>query len=299
VIERQAPGGQAGTSARIENYLGFPAGLSGADLARRAVAQATRLGAEILIGEVVDVRVEGQYRIIRLADGSEVSTHALLLTAGVSWRRLEVPGIERLTGSGVYYGGALSEAIALGGEQIFIVGGANSAGQAALHFARYASCVTLLVRSDSLPKSGMSQYLVDRIAETPNIQVWHGANVIEAHGEEHLDALSIANNLTGETLTVPARALFIFIGAKPATSWLGDLVARDEAGYIVTGPELGKAKGSAPAWPLRRAPFLLETSVPGVFAAGDIRHRSVKRIASATGEGAIAIQFVHQYLSTL
>jgi len=299
LVERHAPGGQAGTSSRIENYLGFPAGLSGADLTRRGVAQAKRLGAEIMASEVVGIRADGPYRLLQLGDGRELRGHVVLLTTGVSYRRLDAQGIDRLHGAGVYYGGALSEAVESAGEDVFIVGGANSAGQAAMHFAKYARCVTMLVRGDSLAKSGMSQYLIDQIDRTPNVQVWHGASVEAALGEDHLEALRIANAATGEARVVPARGLFIFIGAKPATSWLRETVALDEAGYVLTGPDLPGGRNGAPSWPLPRQPYLLEASVPGLFAAGDIRHQSVKRIASATGEGAMAIQFVHRYLSTL
>ena len=299
VIERHAPGGQAGMSSRIENYLGFPSGLSGADLARRAVAQAKRLGAEILIGEAVELRIEGQYRIVVLADGSELSCRALLVTAGVSYRKLDAPGIDRLRGAGVYYGGTLSEAQGIKGEDVFIVGGANSAGQAAVHFANYASTVSILVRGDSLAKSGMSQYLVDRIEETPNIKVWKNAAVVEALGDEHLEALRIQDTITGEETTVNAAAVFIFIGAKPYTEWVSQTIAVDPGGYVLTGADVRQNMNGVPRWPLQRDPFLLETNVPGVFVAGDLRHRSMKRIASATGEGAMAIHFVHQYLSTL
>jgi thioredoxin reductase (NADPH) len=299
MIERQAPGGQAGTSSRIENYLGFPSGLTGADLARRGLSQAKRLGAEVLSGEVEAVRVEGPYRIVRLTDGSEISCHALLVAAGVSYRRLEVPGIERLTGAGVYYGGALSEAIATRDERVFIVGGANSAGQAAIHFAKYARCVTMIVRGNSLAKSGMSRYLSDRIEQMENIDVVFHSSVVEAIGESHLEGLRLANSLTGDEQMVEADALFIFIGAKPYTGWLRETIAVDEGGYVLTGPDIEKTKNDVPSWPLPREPYLLETNVPGILAAGDIRHQSIKRIASATGEGAMAIQFVHRYLSTL
>ena len=295
VIERQAPGGQAGMSSRIENYLGFPAGLSGADLARRAVSQARRLGAEILRAEVTGMRMDGPYRIVTLSDGSELSCYALLITAGVAYRTLDAPGVDRLRGAGVYYGGALSEAVELRGEDVFIVGGANSAGQAAVHFATVARSVTILLRGDSLSKSGMSQYLVERIEGTENICVMKNTSVVEAIGQDHLEALRLANSKTGEEQVVPAIALFIFIGAKPYTDWLRDHIALDSGGYIITGPDVMEAA----RWPLQREPFLLETNVPGVFVAGDVRHRSMKRIASATGEGAMAIHFVHQYLSTL
>ena len=297
LIERQAPGGQAGTSSRIENYLGFPVGLSGADLTRRAVAQARRFGVEVLAPqEVVGVRVEDAYRIITLADGAEISGHALLISTGVSYRKLDVPGVERLTGAGVYYGAAMTEAISCRDEAVYIVGGANSAGQAAMYFSRFASEVIMLVRGDSLTKS-MSQYLIDQIAETPNISVRTHTNVTAAHGETSLNALTLTNSVTGETETVPATALFIFIGAQPRTDWLGDLVERDNHGFILAGADLIKNGRPPRGWSLERLPFLLEASVPGIFVAGDVRHGSVKRIASGVGEGAIAVQFIHQYLS--
>lgn len=298
VIERQAPGGQAGTSARIENYLGFPSGLSGADLARRAVTQARRLGAEILTGEAVDIRIDNQYRIVQLADGKEVAAQAVLLTAGVAYRRLNAPGIERLQGAGIYYGGALSEALMTRDEDVFIVGAANSAGQAAVHFAQFARCVTMLARGDSLDAT-MSQYLVDRIDGTPNIQVWPGSSIAEAIGETHLEALKIASLQSGEERVVPAHAVFIFIGAKPQTEWLHGLLELDQQGFILTGPSLAQAVNGRSTWRLDREPFFLETSTPGIFVAGDLRHASTKRIATAAGEGAMAVQFVHQYLSTL
>jgi thioredoxin reductase (NADPH) len=299
IIERHAPGGQAGTSSRIENYLGFPSGLSGSDLARRATTQAKRLGAEILNAEVVGIRTEGPYRVLTLGSGAEINAHAVLITTGVSYRQLDAPGVARLTGAGIYYGGALSEAIATRGENVFIVGGANSAGQAAIHFANYAKCVTLLVRGDSLEKSGMSRYLVERIDETSNIQVWFDTNVLEALGGEHLEALRLENTRLKREMTVPADSLFIFIGAKPYTGWMDGAVALDDGGYILTGTDTERSKNGAPRWPLQRQPYLLETNIPGVFAAGDIRHLSMKRIASATGEGAMAIHYIHRYLSTL
>lgn len=298
VIEREAPGGQAGTSSRIENYLGFPAGLSGADLARRGVAQARRLGAEFLTGEVAGLRLNDNYKIITLADGSELSCLALLIATGVQYRRLEAPGIERLNGAGVYYGGALSEAIATRGEDVFIAGGANSAGQAAMHFSRYARQVTIIVRGNDLRK-GMSQYLVDQITATPNIRVWLGSEIAEAIGGDHLEALCIFQRETGKTDLVPAQALFIFIGARPETDWVADLLAVDQQRFLLTGPDLARGATVPRHWPLRREPFWLEASVPGIFVAGDVRHRSMKRIASATGEGAMAIHFIHQYLGGL
>ncbi len=298
MIEKQAPGGQAGTSSRIENYLGFPAGLSGADLARRGVTQARRLGAELLTGEVVRLRTSGQYRILELADGSEVSTQTVLLATGVSYTRLTAPGVAELEGAGIYYGGALSEAMTTKGEDVYMVGGANSAGQAAIHFSGYARSVRMLVRGESLA-SGMSQYLIDRIESTPNIEVWPYSSVVEAIGEGRLEALRITNSQRNDEQTVPASSLFVFIGARPTIDWLDSQIALDRQGYVITGPDLDRLPENPVRWPLKREPFLLETNVPGVFVAGDLRHQSMKRIASATGEGAMAIHFVHQYLSTL
>lgn len=296
LIERDAPGGQAGTSSRIENYLGFPSGLSGGELARRGLAQAKRFGVEVLTPqEVTGLRVDNQYKFVKLGDGSEVSCHALMLATGVSYRKLDIPGAEKLTGAGVYYGAAQTEALSCEGDDVYIIGGANSAGQGAMYFARYARKVIMLVRGDSLAKS-MSQYLIDQICETPNIEVWTHTTVTEVHGEEHLSGLTISNVQTGETQTVPATALFIFIGAMPRTDWLSDEVTRDEQGFVLTGPDL-MASGKRPkGWKPNRDPFLLETSVPGVFAAGDVRRGSVKRVASGVGEGSIAVQFIHRYL---
>ncbi|MGF1497034.1 MAG: FAD-dependent oxidoreductase [Elainellaceae cyanobacterium] len=304
MIEREAPGGQAGTSSRIENYLGFPVGLSGSDLARRAVTQAKRFGVEILTPqEVTGLRVENDYRIVTLEDGSELASHAVILALGVSWRRLTVPGIERFTGAGVYYGAAQTEAIACSGEEVFVVGGANSAGQAAMYFSRFASRVVMLVRGESLTKS-MSQYLIDQIEATENIEVWTHSSVTEAKGDSRLEALVVQNSQTGEMQPLPAKSLFIFIGAVPRTAWLDDLVERDEKGFILTGPDLpqpeANSRESRPkGWTLDRPPYLLETSVPGIFAVGDVRHGSVKRVASGVGEGSICVQFVHRYLSNL
>jgi thioredoxin reductase (NADPH) len=297
MIEREAPGGQAGMSSRIENYLGFPSGLSGSDLARRAVAQAQRFGVEILSPqEVVGVRTEGSYRIIKMADDSELSCHALMIASGVQWRRLDVPGIDRLQGAGVYYGGGSTEALSCKGEMVYVIGGANSAGQAAMNFARYAERVVMLVRGDSLAAT-MSQYLIDQIKETPNIQVWAHADVIEAHGETHLEEISVLCSDTNKVERVPASSMFIFIGALPRTDWLGDLVERDERGFILTGPDLIRDGERPKGWTLDRDPFLLETNIPGIFAVGDVRHGSVKRVASGVGEGSVAVQFIHQYLS--
>jgi len=297
MIERQAPGGQAGMSSRIENYLGFPIGLSGGDLARRAVVQAQRFGVEILAPqEAVGVRVEGPYRFLKLADGNEISSHALMIATGVQWRRLEAPGIDRLQGAGVYYGGGSTEALSCQGEIVYVVGGANSAGQAAMNFAKYAGRVVIVVRGGSL-SSSMSQYLIDQIKETPNIQVWPHASVAEAHGDTHLEEISFLCSDTGKLERVPANAMFIFIGAMPQTAWLGDLLERDKHGFILTGPDLIREGQRPKGWALDRDPFLLETNVPGIFAVGDVRHGSVKRVASGVGEGSVAVQFIHQYLS--
>ncbi len=297
MVEREAPGGQAGMSSRIENYLGFPAGLSGGDLARRAVVQARRFGVEILAPqEAVGVRVEGPYRIIKLADGSEISCHALMIASGVQWRRLEAPGVDQLQGAGVYYGGGATEALSCKGEIIYVVGGANSAGQAAMNFAKYAERVVILVRGDSLA-STMSQYLIDQIKETPNIQLWTHATVAEVHGETHLEEISVTCSDTNKLDRVPASAMFIFIGALPRTDWLAGTVERDERGFVLTGSDLMHGGERPKGWALDRDPFLLETNVPGIFAVGDVRHGSVKRVASGVGEGSVGVQFIHQYLS--
>jgi thioredoxin reductase (NADPH) len=297
IIEREAPGGQAGMSSRIENYLGFPTGLSGGDLARRAVVQAQRFGVEILAPqEVVSARIEGPYRILKLADDSELSCHALMIATGVQWRRLDAPGVDRLQGAGVYYGGGATEALSCKGEIVYIVGGANSAGQAAMNFAKYADRVVILVRGSSLA-STMSQYLIDQIQQTPNIQIWTHASVAEIHGDSHLEEISVLCSDTDKVERVPASAMFIFIGALPRTDWLTQLVERDERGFVLTGPDLIRAGQRPKGWTIERDPFLLETNVPGIFAVGDVRHGSVKRVASGVGEGSVAVQFIHQYLS--
>jgi len=297
IVEREAPGGQAGMSSRIENYLGFPSGLSGGDLARRAVVQARRFGVEILAPqEAVGARTEGPYRIIKLADGNEISCHALMIASGVQWRRLEAPGIDRLQGAGVYYGGGATEALSCKGEMVYVVGGANSAGQAAMNFAKYAERVVILVRGESL-SSTMSQYLIDQIKETPNIQLWTHASVAEVHGETHLEEISVLCSDTNKMERVPASAMFIFIGALPRTDWLAGTIERDERGFLLTGPDLMQGGQRPKGWALDRDPFLLETNVPGIFAVGDVRHGSVKRVASGVGEGSVGVQFIHQYLS--
>jgi thioredoxin reductase (NADPH) len=297
MIEREAPGGQAAQSSRIENYLGFPAGLTGADLTRRAVAQAHGFGVEILAPqEATALRIEGPYRIVSLANGSELSCHALLIATGVYWRKLNVPGMERLSGAGIYYGAAMTEAISCRGEDVYLIGGANSAGQAAIHFAKYARQVVMLVRGPSLTKS-MSQYLIDRIQKTPNVKVTFNCNVVEVHGENRLEEISIYCDQTHETSRVPANSLFILIGAEPHTQWLEGMVERDERGFIFSGPDLIRQGQRPKGWSLDRDPALLETNIPGVFVVGDVRHGSIKRVASGVGEGSIAVQLIHQYLS--
>lgn len=297
LIEREAPGGQAGTSSRIENYLGFPVGLSGGDLARRAVTQARRFGVEILNPqEAKSIRIENNYRLVTLSDGKEISSHAAILALGVAWRRLDVPGIDKLTGAGVYYGAAQAEALACADEDVYIVGGANSAGQAAMYFSRYARKVTMLVRGESLTKS-MSQYLIDQIAATDNIEVLTHSSVTEVIGETSLEALTIKNSLTGESKTVAATSLFIFIGATPRTDWLDGIIDRDPKGFILAGPDLPLKNGRPRGWNVDRDPFLLETNVPGIFTVGDVRYGSIKRVASGVGEGSICVQFVHRYLA--
>ena len=296
LVERDAPGGQAGTSSRIENYLGFPSGLSGADLARRGAAQAKKFGVELLAPqEVTGLRIDGPYKLLALADGAEIACHALMLANGVDWRTLRVPGAEALTGRGVYYGAAMSEAMNCAGEHVFVIGGGNSAGQAALYFASYAARVTIMIRGADLGAK-MSRYLVDRIYEHETIDVQTGTEVAACHGSGRLERLTLTT--PGGEQTVDAHLLFIFIGAAPRTDWLGDAVARDARGFIRTGPDLD-AKTDLQAWPLERDPFLLEASVPGIFVAGDVRHQSVKRVASAVGEGSVAVQFIHRHLASL
>jgi thioredoxin reductase (NADPH) len=294
IVEDVAPGGQAGSSSRIENYLGFPDGLSGEELGKRAFLQANRLGAEFLTQRVSCIRSENQYHIVKLADGREVTCHVCLIATGVSYCILNVPGAERFSGAGLYYGAAQTEAQSCRNEDVYVVGGANSAGQAAMHFSRYAKRVHLLVRGDSLEK-GMSKYLVDQIGATENIVVETSTEVVSMDGDSRLECLRLATPRGEESR--PATSIFIFIGAAPKTDWLPGDIALDEKGFILAGPDL-KSRG-VPVTVKDRDPYLLETSVPGIFVAGDVRYGSVKRCASAVGEGSIAIQFVHQYLATL
>jgi thioredoxin reductase (NADPH) len=299
LIDKETTGGQAGTSSRIENYLGFPNGISGVDLARRATSQATRLGAEILTAQpVVEIEIADPYRSVVLADGRKVSCHALIVASGVSVRRLDAPGVDDFTGAGIYYGAAMTEAANYQGGHMFVVGGANSAGQAAMHFSRYASQVTIVVRGSSLD-SGMSRYLIDQIEATANIDLRTRSEITGAHGNDLLEAIDITRNDSEVTETVPAAALFLFIGAKPHTDFLGDAIERNSAGFILTGPELLHDGNRPDGWTLKRDPYLLETNVPGVFAVGDVRQGVVRRVASAVGQGSTAISMVHQYLKTV
>jgi len=299
LIEREAPGGQAGRSSRIENYLGFPTGLSGTDLARRAVAQARRFGAEILAPqEVRSVRVEGPSRVLTLADGSEIGCRAIVIASGIAFRKLEVPGLEKLNGAGVYYYAPMSEAFSYRDGNVYIVGGANSAGQAAMYFSRFARQVTMLVRGESLSDS-MSQYLEKQIAATKNIDVKLNTKVLAVEGSGRCETISIENTKTHTTASVPADALLIYAGAVPHTDWIAEVVERDAQGYLISGQHL-MLEGKRPTgWTADRDPFYLETSVPGIFVVGDVRHRSAKGVTSGVGEGAMAVKLVHQYLGLL
>ncbi|MGW2458644.1 FAD-dependent oxidoreductase [Streptomyces argyrophyllae] len=296
LVERSATGGQAGQSSRIENYLGFPDGVSGAQLTDRARRQAAKFGAEMLTArEVTGLEVNGAARVVRFADGSAIAAHSVILATGVQYRQLEAAGCTDLTGCGVFYGSALTEAASCQGQDVYIVGGANSAGQAAMYLSRGAKSVTLLVRGPDLSAS-MSHYLIQQIGEAANISVRCRTVVEEAHGAEHLEQLTLRNTVTGETERVDAQWMFVFIGAAPLTDWLGETVLRDQRGFILAGPDL-TADGRPPAgWELDRPPYHLETSIPGVFVAGDARSESAKRVASAVGEGAMAVMLVHRYL---
>lgn len=293
LLEREAAGGQAALSSRIENYLGFPSGLSGADLARRAIAQVKRFGTEVLApAEAVGLRQNGDYKIVRLAGGQEISAHSVVIAAGVRWRKLEIPGMDRLAGAGIYYGAAITEAESCRGEDVYIVGGANSAGQAAVHFSTIARRVRMIVRAESLSKS-MSHYLSERIATIDNIEVIPNAEVVAVEGAERLERLTIRRQDLGTEETVPATALFVFIGAEPHTDWLEGVVQRDEKGFLATGQNVRRGPGG---WTLPRAPYLLETSIPGIFSVGDVRDSAVRRVANSVGEGSIVLYFIRQYM---
>lgn len=299
LIEKRAPGGQAGTSSRIENYLGFPKGLSGAELSRRAITQATRFGIEFLSPqEVVDIELRDNYKLVKLANGNEINTKSIIITTGVDYRQLNAEGINDFTGAGVYYGAATTEANACKNEEVFIVGGGNSAGQAAMYLANYAKKVSVLVRKPDL-KSSMSQYLIEQIHATENIEVLGHTEVVQAHGTDRLQELTLLNTESNEKTKVKAGALLIFIGAKPVTDWLGLNIVKDEQGFIVTGNALLKYKTFKKSWKYYRKPYLLETCSPGIFAAGDVRSGAMNRVASAVGEGSMTIKFIHEYLNEI
>lgn len=296
LIEKRAPGGQAGTSSRIENYLGFPNGLSGADLSRRAITQATRFGIEFLSPQSVQkISIQDSYKILELADGSEVTAKSVVITTGVDYRKLQTPGLEKFTGAGVYYGAATTEASSCQGGDVYVVGGGNSAGQAAMYLSRFARKVHILIRKPDLTSS-MSSYLIEQIDQTDNIEVQGRSQVVEALGNDRLEALKIENMSNGEVTEVPAVALFVFIGAKPYTDWLGQQFLKNEKGFLLTGQDLMRHQDFNKSWKQQRDPYLLETCVPGIFAAGDVRANAMNRVASAVGEGAMAISFVHKYL---
>ena len=296
LVERDAPGGQAGQSSRIENYLGFPVGLSGGDLARRATTQAQRFGAELLtVQQVTRIEQRGPSKVVHLAGGEELGAAAVIVATGVDYRLLDAPGVEQLTGRGVYYGGSRTEGVSCRDEHVVVVGGANSAGQAAIYFANYAQHVTILYRGDSLAKS-MSRYLIDTIEDTPNITVRTNAEVAAAHGDEQLERITVRDTAGGAEQEMELAAMFVFIGARPQTEWLPDDVARDKRGFVLAGSEL-LLEDVRPRWRLERNPYLLETTMPGLFVAGDVRSQSMKRVASAVGEGSMAVSFVHEYLA--
>ena len=298
VVEQNAPGGQAGTSSRIENYLGFPSGISGTELAGRATAQVRRFGAEIMNEEIVSMRIEEPYKILKLCSGTEVSSYAVVFTSGVSVRMLETQGIEQFLGTGVYYGAAMTEAATYKDQDVCILGGANSAGQGALFFSRYAKSVTMIVRAGSLSKA-MSKYLVERINSTANIKVLTETEMCSAQGNGRLENISLKNIADGKVYNMDTSAVFIFIGSAPRTDMLSGVIETDEKGYILTGSDLPKVNNKVKGWGLDRDPFILETNIPGVFAAGDVRSGSGKRVAAAVGEGSAAISMVHKYLETV
>ena len=297
LIERKAPGGQAGSSSRIENYLGFPAGLSGADLTRRAISQATRLGAEFLSPQAVNnITQKDGYKTIMLDDGPEINSRTVIITTGVDYRKLDVKGVENFTGAGIYYGAAMTEAAACKDKEVYIIGGGNSAGQGAVYLSKFAKNVFIIIRKDSLSYT-MSAYLIQQIENIPNIHLLPDTEITEAMGDGHLEQLTLMNVKTKATETKPADALYIFIGAKPYTDWIKLDILRDEKGFIETGRELRRHEDFGKIWKIQRDPFLLETSCRGIFAAGDVRAGAMNRVASAVGEGSMAISFVHKYLA--
>jgi thioredoxin reductase (NADPH) len=299
VVERWAIGGQAGTSNRIENYLGFPGGISGSDLAQRAFAQARRFNAEILTAvEATGIRLEEPTRVVMLGDGTELRARSVLIATGMTIRTIDAPGFEKLRGAGVYYGATRSEAANFKGEKVLVVGGANSAGQAALMLAQHAEKVTIVVRADSLAEK-MSAYLIDQIDATANIDVLTGTEIAEAAGEEHLTEVTVVDRSNGERRVLPASGMFLFIGAVPHTDFLQGLVRLNEAGFVLAGPDLVTGGAPPPGWPLKRLPYMLETSVPGIFAAGDVKHGSIRRVAAAVGAGSASLTFVHEYLASV
>lgn len=299
LIEKKAPGGQAGTSSRIENYLGFPKGLSGSDLARRALSQAERLGAEFLTpAEVKHINIAESHKVLELIDGQEIICKSLVIATGVDYRKLETKGVSDFTGAGVYYGAATTEANACSNEQVFVVGGGNSAGQAAMYLSQFARKVNILIRRDDLTAT-MSAYLIEQIESTPNIQLWPQSEVAEAQGDERLEKLIIKNRISGEFKEEDAAAMFIFIGAKPFTDWIPERIGIDGKGFIHSGQDVVSYASKESPWTMEREPYSLETSVPGVFAAGDVRSGAMNRVASAVGEGAMAISFVHRYLTEI
>ena len=297
MIEKMAPGGQAGTTTRIENYLGFPSGLSGSELSRRAITQSTRLGAEFLSPvEVMSINVKDKYKTVTLSDGSSINALSVIISTGVDYRRLNAKGIDKFTDAGIYYGAAVTEAHACKGNDVYIIGGGNSAGQAAMHLSKFAKNVYVLIRKDSLTSS-MSHYLIEQINNTENITVLGRTEVVEAMGEGRLDEIVVKNSTTNETKTLKAQSLFIFIGTRPHTDWIKSDIVKNDKGYIETGRDLHKYDDFKVLWKLDRQPYLLESSSPGIFAAGDVRSGSMNRVASAVGEGSMAIKFVHDYLS--
>ncbi len=296
MIEKRAPGGQAGTSSRIENYLGFPSGLSGADLTRRALTQASRFGVELLSpSQVVDINTKENYKILSLSSGSEIKTHTVIISTGVDYRTLDIKGISELTGAGVYYGSATAEAHSCKGKNVFVVGGGNSAGQAAMYLSGFAEKVFIVIRRSSLD-STMSRYLIDQIDKTKNISIISNSNVVEVKGENRLECITLENTKTGQQMVNEAVALFIFIGARPVTDWIKLNIFKDSKGFIETGRDSCKYENFKKIWKLERDPYLLETCIPGIFCAGDVRAGAMNRVASAVGEGAMAIKLVHEYL---